>query len=125
MKARIRTASSANDVIFRWEHAPLLESSTMRLDMKSNMKKRRAPSSAFRPAFEQLEGRRLLTVGPLNPNGSQRGLAGLTAADGRVLVMMPHPERLFRAYQNAWRPDDWVEDGAWLRLFRNARVAVG
>ncbi|MCZ6641161.1 MAG: phosphoribosylformylglycinamidine synthase subunit PurQ, partial [Gammaproteobacteria bacterium] len=62
---------------------------------------------------------------PLNPNGSERGLAGLTAADGRVLVMMPHPERVYRAYQNPWRPDDWKEDGPWLRLFRNARVALG
>ena len=62
---------------------------------------------------------------PLNPNGSERGLAGLTAADGRVLVMMPHPERVYRAYQNPWRPDDWNEDGPWLRLFRNARAALG
>ena len=62
---------------------------------------------------------------PLNPNGSERGLAGLTAADGRVLVMMPHPERVFRAHQNPWCPDAWCEDGPWLRLFRNARVALG
>ncbi len=62
---------------------------------------------------------------PLNPNGSDQGLAGLTAADGRVLVMMPHPERVFRAYQNAWKPNGWIEDGPWLRLFRNARVEVG
>ena len=30
---------------------------------------------------------------PHNPNGASQGLAGLTAADGRVLLMMPHPER--------------------------------
>jgi phosphoribosylformylglycinamidine synthase len=61
---------------------------------------------------------------PANPNGADQGLAGLTAADGRVLVMMPHPERVFRSYQNAWRHDAWGEDGPWLRLFRNARVAL-
>ena len=62
---------------------------------------------------------------PANPNGSVDGLAGVTAAAGRVLVMMPHPERVFRACQNAWPGPGWEEDGPWLRLFRNARAAVG
>jgi phosphoribosylformylglycinamidine synthase len=61
---------------------------------------------------------------PANPNGSPEGITGLTTADGRVTVMMPHPERLFRALQHSWRPDDWVEDGPWMRLFRNARLWV-
>jgi phosphoribosylformylglycinamidine synthase len=61
---------------------------------------------------------------PANPNGSPRGITGLTSRDGRVTLMMPHPERVFRAVQNSWRPDDWNEDGAWLRMFRNARVWV-
>jgi len=61
---------------------------------------------------------------PANPNGAERGLAGLTAAQGRVLVMMPHPERVFRSIQNPWRDPAWGEDGPWLRLFRNARVAL-
>ena len=61
---------------------------------------------------------------PANPNGSADGLAGVTAAAGRVLVMMPHPERVFRACQNTWPEADWKEDGPWLRLFRNARAAV-
>ncbi|MGA7978910.1 MAG: phosphoribosylformylglycinamidine synthase [Chromatiaceae bacterium] len=62
---------------------------------------------------------------PANPNGSPEGITGLTTADGRVTVMMPHPERLFRAVQYSWRPGDWEEDGPWMRLFRNARVWVG
>ncbi len=62
---------------------------------------------------------------PLNPNGSPRGITGLTTPDGRFTIMMPHPERVFRAIQHSWRPDDWGEDGPWLRLFRNARVWVG
>jgi len=62
---------------------------------------------------------------PLNPNGSPGGLTGVTATDGRVTIMMPHPERVFRSVQNSWHPDDWGEDGPWLRMFRNARVAVG
>jgi phosphoribosylformylglycinamidine synthase len=62
---------------------------------------------------------------PANPNGAPRGIAGLTAAGGRVLAMMPHPERVFRAIQNPWRDSSWNEDGPWLRLFRNARAAVG
>ncbi|WP_417661217.1 phosphoribosylformylglycinamidine synthase [Pseudomonas sp.] len=61
---------------------------------------------------------------PANPNGSPRGITGLTSRDGRVTIMMPHPERVFRAVQNSWCPDEWNEDGAWLRMFRNARVWV-
>ena len=62
---------------------------------------------------------------PANPNGAEQGLAGVTAAGGRVLATMPHPERVFRAVQNSWMAPGWGEDGPWLRLFRNARVAVG
>ncbi|KTC33371.1 phosphoribosylformylglycinamidine synthase, partial [Pseudomonas sp. ABAC61] len=61
---------------------------------------------------------------PANPNGSPRGITGLTSRDGRVTIMMPHPERVFRAVQNSWRPDEWSEDAAWMRMFRNARVWV-
>ena len=62
---------------------------------------------------------------PMNPNGSRNALAGTTSADGRALIMMPHPERVFRSVQNSWHPSDWDEDGPWLRLFRNARAALG
>jgi len=61
---------------------------------------------------------------PANPNGSPRGITGLTTRDGRVTIMMPHPERVFRAVTNSWRPDEWQEDGGWMRMFRNARVWV-
>jgi phosphoribosylformylglycinamidine synthase len=61
---------------------------------------------------------------PANPNGSSHGITGLTTKDGRVTVMMPHPERVFRALQYSWRPDRWTEDGPWMRLFRNARAWV-
>ena len=61
---------------------------------------------------------------PANPNGSPRGITGLTSRDGRVTIMMPHPERVFRAVQNSWKPEEWNEDGAWMRMFRNARVWV-
>ncbi len=62
---------------------------------------------------------------PANPNGSPNGITGLTTTDGRFTIMMPHPERCFRAVQNSWHPADWSEDGAWMRMFRNARVWVG
>ena len=62
---------------------------------------------------------------PENPNGSPQGITGLTTADGRFTIMMPHPERVFRTVQNSWHPADWGEDGPWLRMFRNARVWVG
>ncbi|MGR9101158.1 MAG: phosphoribosylformylglycinamidine synthase, partial [Gammaproteobacteria bacterium] len=59
---------------------------------------------------------------PANPNGSPFGITGLTNADGRFTIMMPHPERCFRTVQNSWHPDDWGEYGPWMRMFRNARV---
>lgn len=62
---------------------------------------------------------------PANPNGSPEGISGVTSADGRVTIMMPHPERVFRAVTNSWAPEEWSEDGAWMRMFRNARVWVG
>ncbi|MBL8473541.1 MAG: phosphoribosylformylglycinamidine synthase [Rhodocyclaceae bacterium] len=62
---------------------------------------------------------------PQNPNGSPGGLTGLTTADGRVTIMMPHPERVFRSVQMSWHPAGWGEHSPWMRLFRNARVWVG
>ncbi|TAL71840.1 MAG: phosphoribosylformylglycinamidine synthase [Rhodanobacter sp.] len=62
---------------------------------------------------------------PLNPNGSPGGLAGFTAADGRVTILMPHPERVYRTVQLSWAPDGWGEESPWLRMFRNARVWCG
>lgn len=62
---------------------------------------------------------------PLNPNGSVGGLTGLTAGDGRITIMMPHPERVHRSVQMSWRPDTWGEDSPWMRMFRNARAWVG
>jgi len=61
---------------------------------------------------------------PFNPNGSPEAISGLSSSDGRVTIMMPHPERVFRAVTNSWYPGDWDEDGAWMRMFRNARVWV-
>ena len=59
---------------------------------------------------------------PANPNGSAGAVAGVCSEDGRVTIMMPHPERVFRTVQNSWQPPGWGEDGAWMRLFRNARA---
>lgn len=62
---------------------------------------------------------------PNNPNGSPNAITGLTTRDGRVTIMMPHPERVFRTVANSWAPESWGEDSAWMRMFRNARVNVG
>lgn len=62
---------------------------------------------------------------PANPNGSPAGIAGVTAADGRVLIMMPHPERVIRTVSNSWNDPSWGEYGPWMRIFRNARRWVG
>lgn len=62
---------------------------------------------------------------PANPNGSEMGITGLTSTDGRATIMMPHPERVFRAVTNSWRPQEWHEDSPWMRMFRNARMYLG
>ncbi len=62
---------------------------------------------------------------PLNPNGSPGGVTGFTTPDGRFSILMPHPERVFRAVQHSWHPAEWGEDGSWMRMFRNARKWVG
>jgi phosphoribosylformylglycinamidine synthase len=59
---------------------------------------------------------------PANPNGSTDAIAGVTTADGRFSIMMPHPERIFRTAQMSWHPAQWSEDSPWLRMFRNARA---
>lgn len=60
-------------------------------------------------------------VYPANPNGSPAGLTGVCSSDGRVTIMMPHPERVFRTVSNSWAADSNVEDSGWMRMFRNAR----
>ena len=64
---------------------------------------------------------------PLNPNGSPNGIAGITTADGRVTIMMPHPERTFRTAQMSWQPESWKDSelAGWYRLFAGARKALG
>jgi len=62
---------------------------------------------------------------PANPNGSPFGIAGVTTKDGRFTLLMPHPERVHRTVQHSWHPREWGEDGPWMRLFRNARAALG
>ena len=62
---------------------------------------------------------------PANPNGSPDGIAGLCSRDGRVTVMMPHPERVARGVQHSWCPPEWGDEGPWMRLFHNARAWVG
>ena len=62
---------------------------------------------------------------PQNPNGSPGGITGVTTADGRFTIMMPHPERVFRTVQMSWHPENLGEDSPWMRMFRNARKWVG
>ncbi len=61
---------------------------------------------------------------PANPNGSPDGICGLSSADGRVTVTMPHPERSVRTTQLSWHPEEWGADSPWLRIFQNARAAL-
>ncbi|WP_028771652.1 phosphoribosylformylglycinamidine synthase [Shewanella waksmanii] len=67
----------------------------------------------------------IATKYPQNPNGSPNALSGICSEDGRVTIMMPHPERVFRTVANSWHPDEWGEDSPWMRMFRNVRANLG
>ncbi len=62
---------------------------------------------------------------PKNPNGSPGGITGVTSSDGRVTILMPHPERVVRTVQLSWHPKDWAEASPWLEMFHNARRWLG
>ena len=61
---------------------------------------------------------------PQNPNGSPQGITGLCNSDGRITILMPHPERSLRTVNFSWAPDEWPEISPWQRMFRNARQWV-
>jgi phosphoribosylformylglycinamidine synthase len=67
----------------------------------------------------------IATTYPANPSGTPQGIAALSNLDGRITIIMPHPERSFRYLQNSWRPAGAREYSGWMRLFRNARRFVG
>jgi phosphoribosylformylglycinamidine synthase len=81
-----------------------------------------APLVALR--FVDHRGRACETY-PYNPNGSPQGITGLTTADGRFTILMPHPERVWRTAQMSWHPGEWGDVSPWYRMFANARRFVG
>jgi phosphoribosylformylglycinamidine synthase len=64
-------------------------------------------------------------VYPYNPSGTPQGITGVTTADGRFTIVMPHPERTFRTVQMSWAPPGLGEEAPWMEMFRNARRWVG
>ena len=68
---------------------------------------------------------RIATAYPANPNGSPGGIAGVTSDDGRVTILMPHPERTLAAANFSWHPAAWGDASPWSRVFQNARAWVG
>lgn len=82
------------------------------------------PSDKLCIAMQYVDGQNQITeTYPLNPNGSVAGITGVCNTDGRVTIMMPHPERVFQTAQMSWAPDDWPEMSGWYRLFTGARQA--
>ena len=84
-----------------------------------------ADAAAVHAPLRYIEGDgTLATHYPANPNGSTDAIAGVTSADGRSTILMPHPERTLRTANFSWAPAEWGEDSPWLRVFRNARAFV-
>jgi phosphoribosylformylglycinamidine synthase len=62
---------------------------------------------------------------PANPNGSPRAIAGICDATGRILGLMPHPERHIEGVQHPrWMREGLRPEGAGLRVFRSAVRAL-
>jgi phosphoribosylformylglycinamidine synthase len=62
---------------------------------------------------------------PQNPNGSPDGVTAICNDDGRITILMPHPERTLRGVTGSWWPQQWGDFTPWIQLFRNARSWVG
>ncbi|QIV93925.1 phosphoribosylformylglycinamidine synthase [Allofrancisella frigidaquae] len=87
---------------------------------------RQAMLASSQVALKYVDGQGKVTeMYPYNPNGAIDGLTAVTALDGRVLAMMPHPERVYRAITNSYIPAEYDEYSVWMRMFRNARKWVG
>ncbi len=84
----------------------------------------RAAAHALKPLHYVDNNGRAAQTYPHNPNGAEHAVAGLTTLDGRVTILMPHPERAFLTSQYSWHPDNWGVDGPWLKMFQNAREWV-
>ena len=85
-----------------------------------------AVSDGLAIALQYIDGTGAVTqTYPLNPNGSPQGIAGVTNADGRITIMMPHPERVYKTAQMSWQPEGWGEMSGWYRMFAAARKALG
>lgn len=85
-------------------------------------------SGSLKTAMQYIDGQGKPTqTYPLNPNGSPDAIAAVTTADGRVTIMMPHPERVYRSVQMSWLPEEWrnSELAGWYRMFATARKVLG
>ena len=85
-------------------------------------------SGSLRTAMQYIDGQGKPTqTYPLNPNGSPDAIAAVTTADGRVTIMMPHPERVYRSAQMSWLPEEWHDSelAGWYRMFATARKVLG
>lgn len=73
--------------------------------------------------------RKVTEAYPFNPNGSPQGITGVRTPDGKVLALMPHPERTVLKEVRSWAPreleEDWGDFGPWIRIFKSARRWVG
>ncbi|ASG67049.1 phosphoribosylformylglycinamidine synthase [Francisella halioticida] len=91
-----------------------------------NDSQQQAMLASSQVALKYIDGQGQATeMYPYNPNGAVNGLTAVTALDGRVLAMMPHPERVYRAITNSHIPAEYDEYSVWMRMFRNARKWVG
>jgi phosphoribosylformylglycinamidine synthase len=61
---------------------------------------------------------------PQNPNGAAAGITGLCNEDGRITILMPHPERSVAGTVGSWWPQQWTDKTPWFQLFVNAREWV-
>jgi len=119
----VRIPGSAS-LFFRGMAGSLLPVATAHGEGRARFSGQELPQSQIALQYVNADGLTMAEY-PQNPNGSPAGITGLCNADGRITIMMPHPERTLRTVNFSWAPDHWPEISPWQRIFRNARQWVG
>jgi len=111
---------ASNSLFFRGMAGSVLPVATAHGEGRALFSGQELPQSQI--ALQYVDAGGVMTMEyPQNPNGSPAGITGLCNADGRITIMMPHPERTLRTVNFSWAPEHWPDVSPWQRIFRNAR----
>ena len=118
----VKVTESAS-LFFNGMAGSLLPVATAHGEGRAHFRGQELPQSQIALQYVDAAGNAMVEY-PQNPNGSPLGITGLCNTDGRITIMMPHPERTLRTVNFSWAPEHWPEVSPWQRMFLNARQWV-